>query len=605
MIHKWYTYFLSAWVVLAGAIVICTCQHTAGEEMEAWAFSDDDEASWGLLDKDGQLLMPAGSFSQPPSAVVNDMFSVADEKGRFHLYHTDNPSRPVSPRSFARIGHFFDEVTLAQEELQGPILLIDRQGNNIVSTAQYPQYDIVQINNFSEGRALFATSQGKYGYLDIQGNVIIPPIYDIAYDYHENIALVGINNNQGETGFQIIDTNGRPKGSVRLSGCLLDIRFSDNKLLFKEQRSGQLGFLDKEGNVLSYLPEFIFRASRSSDQMVIVHTTDGAGSTDYTGKPLIPTLYEDMQVVGNDRIAACREGQWELLDAKGNPVTPHKYDSIGHYLHDQCAVVRQGKNYWLMDRKGNLVGTPHTHIMEDPTARHHRPQIFTIKNQRNTEPDSTTTARNSHKSAKPDTGPSTQIRIEQKDWRKVARQHPFYTEAVKVTSGKLEEVDAKNRRMILNYVEHLRTSYTTKDIDFLEQLFSEHALIVVGTVVHTAPQEEKNYLSPSQVVYNVKSKREYLDRLRDVFNANQNIDVTFSDFYIMRHPTRPGIYGVSLRQRYRSNIYSDDGYLFLLWDFRDKTCPQIHVRTWQPRMQADHTILPENEQFNISNFNLE
>ena len=258
-----------------------------------------------------------------------------------------------------------------------------------------------------------------------------------------------------------------------------------------------------------------------------------------------------------------------------------------------------------MDRKGNLVGTPHTHIMEDPTARHHRPQIFTIKKQRNTEPDSTTTARNSHKSAKPDTGPSTQIRIEQKDWRKVARQHPFYTEAVKVTSGKLEEVDAKNRRMILNYVEHLRTSYTTKDIDFLEQLFSEHALIVVGTVVHTAPQEEKNYLSPSQVVYNVKSKREYLDRLRDVFNANQNIDVTFSDFYIMRHPTRPGIYGVSLRQRYQSNIYSDDGYLFLLWDFRDKTCPQIHVRTWQPRMQADHTILPENEQFNISNFNLE
>ena len=174
-----------------------------------------------------------------------------------------------------------------------------------------------------------------------------------------------------------------------------------------------------------------------------------------------------------------------------------------------------------------------------------------------------------------------------------------------MTSGKLEETDAENRRMILNYVEHLRTSYTTKDIDFLEQLFSEHALIVVGTVVHAAPQEEKNYLSPSQVVYNVKSKREYLARLREVFKANRQIDVTFSDFHIMRHPTRPGIYGVSLRQQYRSDIYSDDGYLFLLWDFRDETSPKIHVRTWQPRMQADHTPLPESELFNISNFNLE
>ena len=90
-----------------------------------------------------------------------------------------------------------------------------------------------------------------------------------------------------------------------------------------------------------------------------------------------------------------------------------------------------------------------------------------------------------------------------------------------------------------------------------------------------------------------------------MFKANHSIDVTFSDFRIMRHPTKEGIYGVSLRQKYRSDIYSDDGYLFLLWDFRDETAPQIHVRTWQPSMRDNHTPLPENELFNIRNFNLE
>ena len=93
--------------------------------------------------------------------------------------------------------------------------------------------------------------------------------------------------------------------------------------------------------------------------------------------------------------------------------------------------------------------------------------------------------------------------------------------------------------------------------------------------------------------------------MKQVFKANRSIDVKFSDFHIMRHPTVKGIYGVSLRQKYRSNIYADDGYLFLLWDFRDETAPKIHVRTWQPRMQADHTPLPENEIFNINNFNLQ
>ena len=67
--------------------------------------------------------------------------------------------------------------------------------------------------------------------------------------------------------------------------------------------------------------------------------------------------------------------------------------------------------------------------------------------------------------------------------------------------------------MILNYVEHLRTSYTTNDIDFLEQLFSENAQIVVGTVVHPTPQKETNYMPSAQVVYNVNSKRQALNPL--------------------------------------------------------------------------------------------
>lgn len=602
MIHKGHTYLLAAWVVLIGTLALCACQRTAGNGLEAWAFSDDGGASWGLLGADGQILMPAGSFRQQPSSVVGGMFSVPDEEGRLRLHSTDSPLHPVNPRSFARVGHFFADVTLAQEEAQGPILLIDRRGNNIASTTQYPQYDIVQMHNFSNGRALFVTSQGKHGYLDTRGNVAVPPIYDLAYDYHEGTALVGMNNSQGETGFQLIDTDGHPKGSVRLSGCLLDTRLADGRLLFKDQRSERPGLLDGQGNVVSYLPENVHRASRSRHRIIVVYTADGAGSTDDEGNPLIPALYEDMRVAGDDRIAACREGQWELWNAGGQPVTPHKFDSIGYYLDERFAIARQGKDYWLMDREGNLAGTPHTQIAESPADRGLLPQVFTIeKDSIGTEdiPKAST-----HTPQRPATPPAP-IQIEQKDWREVARQHPFYAEAVKVTSGKLEETDAEHRRMILNYVEHLRTSYTTKDIDFLEQLFSEHALIVVGTVVHAAPQEEKNYLSPSQVVYNVKSKREYLARLREVFKANRQIDVTFSDFHIMRHPTRPGIYGVSLRQRYRSDIYSDDGYLFLLWDFRDETSPKIHVRTWQPRMQADHTPLPESELFNISNFNLE
>ena len=156
------------------------------------------------------------------------------------------------------------------------------------------------------------------------------------------------------------------------------------------------------------------------------------------------------------------------------------------------------------------------------------------------------------------------------------------------------------RRQILNYCEHLRTAYTTKDIDFLRQVFSDEALIIVGNVVKESATTAG--IGPdSRVTYALHTKRDYLSRLAKVFAINKAVDVKFSDFRIMRHPTKDGIYGVSLRQRYSSDRYSDDGWLFLLWDFRNPSMPLIHVRTWQPSA----TVGSSEGVIDISDFNLE
>ena len=184
----------------------------------------------------------------------------------------------------------------------------------------------------------------------------------------------------------------------------------------------------------------------------------------------------------------------------------------------------------------------------------------------------------------------------------MAKDNPFFAEASKVISGKLEEKDADNRRMILNYCEHLRTSYTTKDIDFLRQVFSDQALIIVGNVVRSADNNSATGIEGNEkVTFSLKTKIEYLERLEKVFAANKKIDVKFSDFRIMRHPTMEGIYGVSMKQKYTSDRYSDDGYLFILWDFRNKSMPLIHVRTWQPAASVNG----EKEIIGIRDFNLE
>ena len=188
------------------------------------------------------------------------------------------------------------------------------------------------------------------------------------------------------------------------------------------------------------------------------------------------------------------------------------------------------------------------------------------------------------------------------DIRTMAKDNPFFAEASKVIAGKLEVKDADNRRMILNYCEHLRTSYNTKDIDFLRQVFSDQALIIVGNVVRAAGKQGATGIEGDEkVTFSLKTKKEHLARLEMVFAANKKIDVRFTDFRIMRHPTMEGIYGVSMKQKYTSDRYSDEGYLFILWDFRDKSMPLIHVRTWQPAASVND----DKEIIGIRDFNLE
>lgn len=169
-----------------------------------------------------------------------------------------------------------------------------------------------------------------------------------------------------------------------------------------------------------------------------------------------------------------------------------------------------------------------------------------------------------------------------------------------VIKNNKEITDLRRRQLILDYVEQFRTSYNTKDIKFLEQVFSDDALIITGKVIS---QKKDNMKLPDKIVYKKQTKQEYLTNLRRVFANNSYIKVTFDDIKVMRHPVNPNFYGVTLHQGYTSSKYHDDGYLFLLWDFTDENQPQIHVRTWQPD-QINGDRIPEDEIFSLNDFDI-
>ena len=178
----------------------------------------------------------------------------------------------------------------------------------------------------------------------------------------------------------------------------------------------------------------------------------------------------------------------------------------------------------------------------------------------------------------------------------------------KVMSDGSEVTDLRCRQMILDYVEQFRTAYNRKDIDFLDNVFSDDALIITGKVVKRKKGDRMAVLKEdAEIVYTEQTKHEYIEKLRTrVFPNNKYIHVTFTDIKVSKHPSVDGYYGVMLRQGYQSSTYSDDGYLFMLWDFRDEDHPQIHVRTWQPYWLDEKKTqkLSQDKVFNINSFTI-
>ncbi len=173
----------------------------------------------------------------------------------------------------------------------------------------------------------------------------------------------------------------------------------------------------------------------------------------------------------------------------------------------------------------------------------------------------------------------------------------------------LEDAEELNdfafRQQILQFVEIYRTAYNRKDLEFIERVFSDDALIIVGRVIQPDPDSptqtdrfENSNLDRGNIEFIRRSKTKYLDALRRVFAGNAYIHVEFDSLTIMRHHHDPLLYGVALKQEWRSTTYGDTGYVFLMLDFKDEENPLIHVRSWQPEK------FPDGSTINLFDFEL-
>ena len=170
-----------------------------------------------------------------------------------------------------------------------------------------------------------------------------------------------------------------------------------------------------------------------------------------------------------------------------------------------------------------------------------------------------------------------------------------------VNNGK-DVTDTRRRMEILKFVEDFRSYYDEKDLEALRNVYSDDALIITGKVIMRKNMGNDQASLKPEIVYSRQNKEQYLNNLERTFHNNKYIKVIFDKIKVTKHPAKKGYYAVTLHQNWQSSNYSDDGYVFLLWQFpEDGGNPVIHVRTWQPDMIGSQKLNPK-EVFNENDF---
>jgi hypothetical protein len=179
------------------------------------------------------------------------------------------------------------------------------------------------------------------------------------------------------------------------------------------------------------------------------------------------------------------------------------------------------------------------------------------------------------------------------------------TDYATVLNEKKEMEDLDVRLMVLDFVENFRTAYTRKDLKFLNMLFSNNAVIITGKAIKPIKNTDSQniYTTKAQFELQIKTKKEYMESLKNIFKKNNFIDVNFNDIIVVEHRNIPQVYGVTLKQDWKSSLYADKGYVFLLIDYRNEREPVITVRTWQPDEYEGRSLVP-GEIFQIGDFNV-
>ena len=220
---------------------------------------------------------------------------------------------------------------------------------------------------------------GKWGYIDAAGKVVIQPRFDEAYGFSEGLACANIGGAWVPTKIEGGSTTvfqGGQWGFIDATGkFVIEMKAAEVKNFSEGLAAVKIGdkwgYIDRSGKMVIE-PQFAIADSFSSERARVSLPAEGAkkpedrpkfGYIDHTGRMVIPPKFyiaydfsEGLAIaVANDPVAESWKADWGFIDPDGKFVIEPKYDWALPFSDGVAAVYTRDQRVEYVDRTGKTV----------------------------------------------------------------------------------------------------------------------------------------------------------------------------------------------------------------------------------------------------------
>ena len=203
---------------------------------------------------------------------------------------------------------------------------------NIAGISQNIQ-NCEEVYPFKEGLAL-VSQNGKYGFINTQGEIVIPCKYELATDFSEGLAVVKLNGKYG-----YVDEEGNDT-FLKANSDELEYSAIDNAItnLSSERYdlvscNGKYGIYDKDKTeILPLYYDMIWNTIEDGNNDFFIVELDGKkGVVLKMGTTLIPIEFDNIDYsdgIYHGFFEVEQNGKLGLFDKNGNNIVPCQYDNV-------------------------------------------------------------------------------------------------------------------------------------------------------------------------------------------------------------------------------------------------------------------------------------